>query len=108
MVKPLSIEPFEPVIKGGTVGFDFDPFVDQIRLVTDLDQNIRIDPDLGKVMSVDNDLVPAESAINSIAYSRLNTPSRTFPLYDIDVTSGKLFKQEPNSGKLTYIGTLGS
>jgi len=107
MVKDLSTVPFEPAIKGGTVGFDFDPFVDQIRLVTDLDQNIRLDPDLGKVMSVDNDLVPAESAINSIAYSRLNTPSRTFPLYDIDVTSGKLFKQEPNSGKLTYIGSLG-
>jgi hypothetical protein len=31
MVKALSTDPFEPAIKGGTVGFDFDPFVDQIR-----------------------------------------------------------------------------
>jgi len=107
MVKPMSAIPFEPAIKGLTVGFDFDPIVDQIRLVTDLDQNMRLDPDLGKVISIDNDLVPAESSINAIAYSRLFNPSRTFPLYDIDVTSGKLFKQEPNSGKLEFIGLLG-
>ena len=107
MVKPMSELPFKPEIKGITVGFDFDPIVDQIRLVTDLDQNMRLDPDFGNVISIDNDLVPAESDINAIAYSRLNNPSRTFPLYDIDVVGGKLYKQEPNSGKLEFIGLLG-
>jgi len=107
MIKPMSQIPFEPAIKGSTVGFDFDPIVDQIRLVSDLDQNLRLDPDLGTVISVDNDLIPFEGAINAIAYSRLNNASRTYPLYDIDVATGNLFKQEPNSGKLNYVGSLG-
>jgi hypothetical protein len=106
--KLISRGPFEPVIKGATVGFDFDPMADRIRLVTDQAQNLRINPDDGTVDSVGLDLNPAGVAINSIAYSRAFTPSRTFPLYDIDATNGILYKQDPqNDGTLTMVGPLG-
>ncbi len=105
--KNISRGPFEPVIKGSAVGFDFDPVADRIRLVTNENQNLRLDPDMGIVSNVDLDLSPA-SMINSIAYQRAYTPSRLFPLYDIDAATGELLKQDPqNDGTLTHVGSLG-
>lgn len=99
---------FEPAIKGSSVGFDFDPFTDQIRLVTDLGQNLRIDPNFGSILSVDTDINPAGAAINSVAYSRTASVGRTFPLYDIDAAQGVLLRQDPpNNGLVTMIGSLG-
>lgn len=96
-------------LKWGTgVGFDFDPYADQIRIVTDLGQNIRVDPNTGAVISIDLDINPAGAAINSIAYSNTASAGRTFPLYDIDAARGVLLRQDPpNDGLVTIIGPLG-
>ena len=36
--------PFSPAINGSEVGFDFNPTVDRIRLVTSAGQNLRLNP----------------------------------------------------------------
>ncbi len=106
-VKPIG-KTFEPTLKGSSVGFDFDPYTDQIRIVTDQGQNLRVDPNFGTVVSVDTDINPAGAAINSVAYSRTASVGRTFPLYDIDAAQGVLLRQDPpNDGLVTMIGSLG-
>ncbi|MEO6131555.1 MAG: DUF4394 domain-containing protein, partial [Saprospiraceae bacterium] len=107
MARPINRTPFEPTIKGSSVGFDFDPKTDMIRLVTDQGQNLSIEPEQGIVMSVDPDLNPAGSAVNAVAFSRALTPSRVFPLYDLDASRGDLYKQDPATGALTFVGSLG-
>ncbi|HZV69629.1 MAG TPA: DUF4394 domain-containing protein [Saprospiraceae bacterium] len=94
---------------GSAVGFDFDPFTDQIRLITDQGQNLRIDPDFGTVVGVDLDINPVGAVINSVAYARVATgATRTFSLYDIDASRGVLMRQDPpNDGLVTIIGPLG-
>ncbi|HZV69628.1 MAG TPA: DUF4394 domain-containing protein [Saprospiraceae bacterium] len=97
---------FVPGIKGGLIGFDFDPKNDQIRIVTDLDQNIRVDPNTGALILADTDINPAVYNMNAIAYG-YNYASRTYPLYDIDVSRGYLTRQDPqNGGVITPIGPL--
>src|SRR5687768_15555537 len=47
LATPVSTTPFSPGIDGSVVGFDFDPRLDRIRLVTDNGQNVRISPTTG-------------------------------------------------------------
>lgn len=105
--KAVSRTPFEPTIKGTYVGFDIDPQTDQIRLVTDEDQNMRISPADGSVISVDLDINPVETSVHCIAYN--HTPiNRMYSLFDIDIARGMLMKQDPqNNGTMTPVGSLG-
>ncbi|MBK9985032.1 MAG: DUF4394 domain-containing protein [Saprospiraceae bacterium] len=105
-VKPISRSPFNPGIKGSTVGFDFDPKNDQIRLVTDADLNMRIDPNFGTVIIVDTDINPSFFDMNAIAYG-YNFATRTYPLFDIDISRGYLTRQNPeNAGAINPVGPL--
>ncbi len=45
----VNATPFAPQIDGNATGFDFNPVPDLIRLVTDADQNLRINPNTGQV-----------------------------------------------------------
>src|SRR5687768_3270747 len=44
---PAGATPFVPAIDGSVVGFDFNPTVDRIRVVTDSGQNLRLHPETG-------------------------------------------------------------
>jgi len=46
-------------LPGTTVGFDFNPTVDRIRVVTDTGQNLRVHPDTGAVAATDTPLAYA-------------------------------------------------
>ena len=46
----VSATPFTPAISGTQVGFDFNPTVDRIRLVTNTGQNLRLHPETGAVV----------------------------------------------------------
>jgi Domain of unknown function (DUF4394) len=107
IAKSISRTPFEPAIKGTYVGLDIDPLTDEIRLVTDEDQNMRISPIDGSVISVDLDINPAETSVHCIAYN--HTPiNRSYSLFDIDIARGMLMKQDPqNNGTMTQVGSLG-
>jgi hypothetical protein len=105
---PLGTASFTPAIEGTTVGFDFNPTVDRIRLVTSTGQNLRLHPELGTVAFTDGVINGATTAITSVAYTENFSGSTTTVLYDIDPQTDMLYKQDPpNNGTLAMVGALG-
>ncbi len=103
---PVSNSPLAPQVNGVMVGFDFDPAADVIRLITDSGQNLRISPETGAVIAIDNVINSFTAEINSSAYTfpGIGSPSR---LYSIDIANAVLYRQrDPNSGQLQLIGPL--
>jgi hypothetical protein len=45
----VGAAPFTPALTGALAGFDFNPTVDRIRVVTDQGQNLRLNPETGAV-----------------------------------------------------------
>lgn len=118
---------------GQSVGFDFNPTVDRLRLVNDADENLRynpvtftpVDADTGTAgIQPDTDLAydAADAAagqdpsIVASAYDRNdNDPATPTTLFGIDSTQNTLVRQggvdgagaSPNGGLLFTIGALG-
>ena len=104
----IGANPFTPAISGGIAGFDFNPTVDRIRLVTGTGQNIRLHPETGAAAAVDSDLNPGSPNVNAVAYTNSFAGASSTTLFDIDIASQKLFMQDPpNDGKLVEVGPLG-
>jgi hypothetical protein len=98
---------FSPAISGTAVGFDFNPTVDRIRVVTSTGQNLRINPETGTVAFTDGSIA-GSSKVTSVAYTNSVAGATATTLFDIDVTTNKLFKQDPpNDGTLVAVGDLG-
>lgn len=107
MAIPVGAQPFMPAINGMQVGFDFNPTVDRIRLVTDQDQNLRLHPVTGAVVAIDGNLNPGNPAVAAVAYTNSMAGATSTTLYDIDVTTDKLYRQvPPNAGTLVEVGRL--
>ncbi len=105
----VSATPITPAMSGAMVGFDFNPSDGLIRLVTDADQNLRISPTTGQVVGVDQTIRPSQMSVNGIAYGAGTTglSGGGSTLYDIDMTTSSLYKQNGNLGTLSIIGPLG-
>src|SRR5205085_5175654 len=108
--------PFTPALSGTEFGFDFNPTVDRIRLVSDTGQNLRLNPDTGAVAGPDTPLSFATGDPNAgqtphvsgAAYSNNFAGSTTTTLYDIDYALDSLVIQNPpNNGTLNTVGALG-
>lgn len=111
---------------GGEFGVDFNPVVDRLRVVSDQDQNLRINPDTGMVadndpntpgIQTDGNLNYAAGDGNAArdpfvagsAYTNndANTGTAT-TLFGIDADADILVTQSPpNAGTLNTIGALG-
>lgn len=103
----VSTTAFAPAISGTIVSIDFNPTVDRIRLVSNTGQNLRINPENGVTAATDTSIATT-AAIAGIAYTNSKSGAATTTLYDLDLTSGKLFKQDPpNNGTLVEVGSLG-
>ncbi len=97
-----------PELEGTSFGFDFNPTVDRIRLVSDAGQNLRLHPDLGTVVAIDGDLNPGHPFVNAAAYANNIASAETTVLYVLDSEDGMLYKQDPpNDGVLVSVGSLG-
>ena len=108
LASAVSATPFSPAINGTEVGFDFNPTVDRIRLVTNNDQNLRLNPVTGMVAATDGTINPTGASVTAVAYTNSMAGATTTTLYDIDVASDQLFIQTPpNSGTLSVVGSLG-
>jgi hypothetical protein len=107
--RALGAGPFAPVLSGTMVGFDFNPTVDRIRLVTSSGQNLRLNPETGTVTAIDGPINGGSSPmITGAAYTNNTSGASTTVLYDIDVNTDKLYKQDPpNNGTLVEVGSLG-
>jgi Domain of unknown function (DUF4394) len=104
-------------LNGTNFGFDFNPVVDRIRIVSDADQNLRVHPDTGAVVSSDGMLsyVMGDSAfgidpnITHSAYTNSFAGATSTMLYGIDSALDTLVLQNPpNAGGLVTIGALGA
>jgi hypothetical protein len=99
---------FTTPLMGTHFGFDFNPLVDRIRIVSDAGQNLRLHPDLGTVAAVDGMLNPGTPMVTAAAYANNFAGTTATTLFDIDVASDKLLIQAPpNDGTLTAVGDLG-
>lgn len=111
--------PFTPALHGQAQGFDVNPAADKIRLHTDTDQNLRLDPITGKVVpgGVDGTLAFMTGDVNAgqspnivgTAYTNNVTPApATTMLYAIDSTRNLLTRVPvPNDGMVATVGPLG-
>lgn len=125
---------FDIALNGSAFGFDFNPEVDRIRVVSITSQNLRLDPNTGTVVDSDpgtagtqpdTDLVYAIGDPNegenpdvvAAAYKNNFVNATTTTLYGIDSTLNILVRQggfdvppnspSPNTGQLFTIGGLG-
>ncbi|MCC7029305.1 MAG: DUF4394 domain-containing protein, partial [Chitinophagaceae bacterium] len=88
-------------------GFDFNPTVDRIRVVSNTGQNLRLNPNDGTIAAVDMPLNPGSPMISSAAYTNNYAGAASTVLYDIDPVTDKLYKQlPPNDGTLVEVGSL--
>jgi hypothetical protein len=111
-------------LSGGSFGFDFNPIADRIRVISDAEQNMRLDPNNGTV--VDGDSVAAgtqaDGNLNYVggdphvgadpnatgsAYTNSINGAATTTLFDIDTNLDILVVQNPpNPGGLNTVGPL--
>ncbi|MBC7847436.1 MAG: DUF4394 domain-containing protein [Flavobacterium sp.] len=99
---------FTPALSGICFGFDFNPMVDRIRLVSNTGQNLRLHPDLGTVVATDTSLNPNTPAVSGAAYTNNFANTATTALFVIDYTTNMLYNQNPpNNGTLVPVGSLG-
>ena len=109
IARAINSTPFTPALSGTNFGFDFNPTVDRIRVVSSSGQNLRLNPENGAVAATDLNINNVANArVGSVAYTQNRAGAATTTLLDIDATTDKLYKQDPpNDGKLMEIGSLG-
>lgn len=88
-------------------GFDFNPTVDRIRLVSNTGQNLRLNPNDGTIAATDGNINPGSPTISGAAYTNNFAGTTSTVLYVFN--GNKLFKQDPpNNGTLVEVGNLGA
>ena len=126
--------PFAVKLEGTQFGFDFNPTVDRIRVVSNTGQNLRLHPDTGAVVDsnpalegvqTDGNLTYAAGDMNfgkspmtvGAAYSYNKADIKITTNFALDANAGTLVTQgsregvlpavSPNTGQLFTIGSLG-
>jgi hypothetical protein len=109
-------------LNGNGFGIDFNPVPDRLRVVSDLDQNIRLNPNDATLTATDIALayVAGDSGFGlnpnvvGAAYTNNFGGAQVTTLYGIDSGRDVLVRQggvngtpSPNGGQLTTIGSLG-
>lgn len=109
-VGQLGVEP-----AGTVTGFDFNPVVDRIRVLTDADENLRVNPDdpdgpMGTLVDAPltyDDGTTAQPQIVGAAYESNTAGAQATTLYDLDEGEDTLVTQQPaNDGTLQTVGSL--
>jgi hypothetical protein len=108
---------FAITLTGTSFGFDFNPQVDRIRVVSNTGQNLRLNPITGGVVDADaatpgiqpdGPLNGATTSVVAAAYTNNFSGTVATTLYNIDATSDQVFIQNPpNPGTQVLVGALG-
>ena len=114
--------PFTPALNGTEFAFDFNPVVDRVRVVSDMDQNLRLSPSLGTVVGTDvavafapTDVYAGLNAqVGGLAYSNNVLSPTVTTLYGYEFVHNALVTQggpngtpSSNGGQLFTIGPSG-
>jgi hypothetical protein len=130
---PVGGTPFAVPLSGREFGFDFNPTVDRIRIVSDAGQNLRAHPDTGAVvdsdaaasgLQIDGELAYAKNDANfgktpriiAAGYTYNKTNEKITTNFAVDGGLGLLVTQgtregvmpavSPNTGQLYTVGSL--
>ena len=99
---------FSTPLSGTSFGFDFNPTVDRIRLVSNTGQNLRFNPITGGSAGQDTTLQPNTSVVTAAAYTNNFANATTTVLFVLDTANNRLqIQNPPNDGVLTNVGSLG-
>ena len=131
---PVGASNFAVKLDGAMFGFDFNPTVDRIRVISNTAQNLRLHPDTGGVVDsnpnvdgvqIDGALTYAAGDANfgkkpsivGAAYSYNKADTKITTNYALDAATGALVTQgsregttpavSPNTGQLFTVGKLG-
>ena len=125
VLKAVSSKPLDKSLDGSTVGVDFNPVADRIRVVSHTGFNIRLHPDTGALAATDPALAyapgDAQAAFKpelvAAAYTYNKKDDKLTTNYAIDRRAGHLVTQgsvegvkpvvSPNTGQLRTVGPLG-
>lgn len=108
---------FGTSLNGSSFGFDFNPTVDRIRVISDVDQNLRLHPDTGAVVATDGTIAYAAGDPNfgtnpnavHAAYTNSYAGALSTTLYVLDTGLDVLAIQNPaNAGQLMTVGSVGA
>ena len=100
--------PFATLLTGTSFGFDFNPTVDRIRAVSNIGQNLRLQPETGLIAAIDGVLNPGTPSVTASAYTNNFAGATTTVLFNIDNVTDKLTRQDPpNNGTQVDVGALG-
>lgn len=117
-----ALPPFSPALSGSELAFDFNPLPDRARVVTDAEQNLRLNPNDGALAGTDTPVDFAAGDVNAgqprtivgCAYTNDYAGASTTTLYAIDAGLDVLVSQggldgvpSPNGGQLFTRGPLG-
>jgi hypothetical protein len=121
VLRQVGTDPFTPAVSGAQFGFDFNPAADRLRIVTDTDQNLRLNPDTGQGTgpggsAADGNLAYAPGdpnagqnpTIGATAYTNNVPGADSTAQFNVDTERNVLVRQNPpNAGTLSTIGPLG-
>lgn len=114
--------PFTPALNGTEFAFDFNPVVDRVRVVSDTDQNLRLDPSLGTVAATDTPVAFAagdvyagtNAVVGGLAYSNNVLSPTVTTLFGYEAVHNVLVTQggpngvpSSNGGQLFTVGSSG-
>ena len=119
LVSVLAADPSDATspyaaLSGTAFDIDFDPVADRLRVVSDADQNLRVNPANGRVIT-DNNLGYGASDTNfganpnivAAAYSNSFVGATSTTLFDIDSNLDVFAQQDPpNNGLLRTFGQM--
>lgn len=105
---------FTPGLNGSSFGFDFNPVIDRIRVVSEANQNLVLNPNTGLATGV-TDLFYGAGDVNegvdpnvtSSAYTNSFAGATSTQLYGIDTGLDILVTQANSAGTLGTVGSLG-
>jgi len=113
----VGAAPFTPALSGTRFGFDFNPTVDRIRIISNTGQNLRAHPDTGAIAATDVNTAYAvgdagegtAALVSGSGYTNSVSPTpATTTLYNIESRRDVLVIQNPpNNGTLNTVGPLG-
>lgn len=108
--------PITTTLAGTSFGVDFNPTVDRLRVVSNQDQDLRLNPNNAAVGAVDGTLAYTMTDTNmgkdpnavASAYTNNFPGATSTTLYNIDSNLDVLVRQlPPNAGVLNTVGALG-
>ncbi|MBC6607958.1 DUF4394 domain-containing protein [Hymenobacter sp. BT188] len=108
VARAIGAGAFTPAVSGNLVGFDFNPTVDRIRLITSTGQNLRLNPETGTVAATDGAINGAEGAmLTGAAYTNNVAGATSTALYAINTQNQQLYLvNPPNDGAVVPVGSL--